>query len=125
MDVFDWSIPFLAENITGVMKVLLGGSESKLTKDEDNKFKQHVSDKIDTDFNKKEIIKKKVRFIGRLAKMLSTIKEENNLINEIKKYSDKIPKGALLGGKNMLEDQIKLFKDAQKNDKSEKIPDKK
>jgi len=25
----------------------------------------------------------------------------------------------------MLEDQIKLFKDAQKNDKSEKIPDKK
>jgi len=60
MDVFDWSIPFLAENITGVMKVLLGGSESKLTKDEDNKFKQHVSDKIDTDFNKKEIIKKKI-----------------------------------------------------------------
>lgn len=85
MDVFDWSIPFLAENITGVMKVLLGGNDTKLTKDEDNRFKQHVSDKIDNDFNKKEIIKKKVRFIGRMAKMLNTLKEENNLINEIKK----------------------------------------
>ena len=43
MDVFDWSIPFLSENITAVMKILLGGTDNKLSKDEDQKFRKAVA----------------------------------------------------------------------------------
>mmetsp|Transcript_39827 Transcript_39827/g.86835 ORF Transcript_39827/g.86835 Transcript_39827/m.86835 type:complete len:116 (-) Transcript_39827:212-559(-) len=79
MDVFDWSIPFLAENITAVMKILLGGSDNKLSKDEENKFKGHVMNKVDQDFNKKAIIKKKIKFVGRLVRIFSNLRN-NNLI---------------------------------------------
>lgn len=82
MDVFDWSIPFLSENITAVMKILLGGSDNKLNKDEDQKFRSNVLNKIDKDFNKKEIIKKKIRFIGRLSKIFFNLKNNNLVTNK-------------------------------------------
>jgi len=78
LDLFDWSLPFLTENITAVLKILLGGKEdNKLTKNEIVKFKENVIEKIDKDFNKKEIIKKKIRFIGRLTRIFNNLRLKN------------------------------------------------
>lgn len=77
MDVFDWSIPFLAENMTAVMKILLGGTDNKLSREEDNRFKSHVLNKIDSDFNKKNIIKKKIKFVGRLVRIYHNLRSNN------------------------------------------------
>lgn len=78
LDLFDWSLPFLTENITAVLKILLGGKEdNKLTKAEIVKFKENVIEKIDKDFNKKEIIKKKIRFIGRLTRIFNNLRMKN------------------------------------------------
>lgn len=77
MDVFDWSVPFLAENVTAVMKILLGGSDNKLNQDENKRFNTNVLNKIDMDFNKKEIIKKKIRFIGRLVRIFNNLQNNN------------------------------------------------
>jgi len=80
----------LTENITAVLKILLGGKEdNKLTKAETVKFKENVIEKIDKDFNKKEIIKKKIRFIGRLTRIFNNLRNKKLNPTEMDTTKDK------------------------------------
>lgn len=74
MDVFDWSVPFLTENITAVLKIILGGNDNKLTKNENKKFNQNVLESRSTDFDFHKQIQLKVRFLGRVSNLFKKIR---------------------------------------------------
>jgi len=79
MDVFDWSIPFLTENITAVLKIILGGSDNKLTRTENKKFNNDVIESKSTDFDRHRQLQLKIRFLGRVSNLFKKIKK-NGLI---------------------------------------------
>jgi len=74
MDVFDWSVPFLTENITAVLRIILGGNDNKLTKNENKKFNQNVLESRSTDFDFHKQIQLKVRFLGRVSNLFKKIR---------------------------------------------------
>jgi len=77
MDVFDWSIPFLTENITAVLKIILGGSDNKLTSTENKKFNQHVINSKSNDYDQHRQIQLKIKFLGRVSNLFKKIKNNN------------------------------------------------
>lgn len=74
MDVFDWSIPFLTDNITAVLKIILGGSDNILTKNENRKFNKNVLESKSSDFDFHRQIQLKIRFLGRVSNLFKKIK---------------------------------------------------
>lgn len=96
MDVFDWSIPFLTENITAVLKIILGGSDNKLTRTENKKFNNDVMESKSTDYDRHRQIQLKIRFLGRVSNLFKKIKK-NGLNYGDEKFKNITPeKGVLL-----------------------------
>lgn len=82
MDVFDWSIPFLTENITAVLKIILGGSDNKLTRNENKKFNNDVVESKSTDFDRHRQIQLKIRFLGRVSNLFKKIKKNGLIVGD-------------------------------------------
>jgi len=96
MDVFDWSIPFLTENITAVLKIILGGSDNKLTNTENKKFNQNVINSKSNDYDQHRQIQLKIKFLGRVSNLFKKIKNNNLEVGD-ERFKNIIPeKGVVL-----------------------------
>lgn len=74
---------------------------------------------------KTEILRKKVKTMGRLGKMFTTLKEEQTMLIKIKEMAPdgKIPRGLLLEGRPAIKFALKSFVLAKSLDKeNEKRP---
>jgi hypothetical protein len=102
MDVFQWSLPFVAEKVTDMLAHML----------------EWEGDGDDEEAEQKTVIqarggllKKKVTAVTKLLRMYKILRQENEAILQLKQLmpSNKIPLGLLSKGKDAIDHELKSF----------------
>jgi serine/threonine-protein phosphatase 2B catalytic subunit len=121
MDVFTWSLPFVAEKVTDMLYSILsyqgpdGDDEpEELATEETDVVK--ISSQSEMLRKKGQVLKDKVVAVTKLMRMYRTLKEHQLKLVELKSLnpSGKIPVGTLQGGSSAIDRAILSFKQAEK-----------
>jgi serine/threonine-protein phosphatase 2B catalytic subunit len=102
MDVFTWSLPFVGEKITDMLLAMLNIC-SKKELDEDDDEEDHEAEA------KKQIIKNKIKAVGKLSIVFNTLRSEKESIMELKSVLgvQKLPPGSLALGAEGIKEGIR------------------
>lgn len=125
MDIFSWSVPFMAEKVVEILMSMLKsrtGRSSAIPHPESRvkELKETVTE------TKKEHIRKKIKSIGKIMKLFKILREENELVVQLKGVcpGHKIPFGLLREGRNAMQTALQDFNLAKQWDLvNEKRPD--
>ncbi len=128
MDIFSWSLPFVAEKVTEMLFSLIKPA-SEMEEDEDDDEEEDVDEKIPgmhklvhnknqpaTELKKRgDILRNKVKFVSKMMKMNKSLREQNETIVRSVVSDTKIPSG-LLSQKGTIKDPSGAFSQARKAD---------
>jgi len=109
MDVFTWSVPFLAEKVTNMLyNIVRKGGE---TDGEDVDITEVMNSAMDQKSKRQLVMKGKVSSVARMNRMYTTLREESEMLLRIKNISPdgKLPRGLLLEGKPAIKNVLKQF----------------
>lgn len=74
MNIFSWSIPFVAEKTVDIFGALLGG-KTKISRTDKSQFTKEIKQES-KDISRKDVIKNKIKFVGKMNTMFKTVREE-------------------------------------------------
>lgn len=123
LDVFSWSMPFLADKVISLMANILKQTVDVEDTDADTAVTEVSSTK--DKMKKFSVMKTKVMTMARMQKMFSTLKNESEMLIKIKGMSPdgKIPRGLLLEGRPAIKDSFREFSRATELDRvNERMP---
>ncbi|CAD8181791.1 unnamed protein product [Paramecium octaurelia] len=141
MDIFTWSIPFVAEKITEMLYNLIqageqGDDDEDINQEDIEQFK--ILTQQNKQFNKQqstgstgstgkstEKLKNKLKFVATMMKMQKTLREQSESIMKLKGAcpDKRLPKGILSAGKTAITDALADFNIAKTADiVNEKMP---
>eukprot|EP01015_Nassula_variabilis_P026016 TRINITY_DN514_c0_g1_i8.p1 TRINITY_DN514_c0_g1~~TRINITY_DN514_c0_g1_i8.p1 ORF type:complete len:262 (+),score=36.54 TRINITY_DN514_c0_g1_i8:56-841(+) len=116
MDIFTWSIPFVAEKVTEMLFNVSKTSEDDDSSDDDDTA-DHSLQSIASKSNLQQqqpkmskekgiILKNKIKFLSKMAIMNKVLREQSEEIMKLKGMApdNKIPKGLLLEGSGAIKD---------------------
>jgi len=111
MDVFTWSLPFVAEKVAEMLLVFLNLC------DDEKEEAQEKGEQLD-DAKRKEVLRAKVRSVSKMMRMYSLLRKERETIMQIKSFTPgkKIPQGLLSKGPEALRSALGNFSEAKKVD---------
>ena len=99
MDVFTWSVPFLAEKVTNMLFNIIkkGGDDF----DDDVDLQKLLKEDMDPKVKRQLAMKGKINSVARMSRMYTTLREESEMLLKIKNIcpDGKLPRGILLEGK--------------------------
>ncbi|KAI9002544.1 serine/threonine protein phosphatase 2B catalytic subunit [Hyaloraphidium curvatum] len=137
MDCFTWSLPFVGEKVADMLMAILSVT-SKEELDDDSLFSEDQPDEVMEDAvlqpesaqtspteHRRQVIRNKIRAIGRLARIFGTLREEFESVSELKTRmgTDKLPYASLALGAEGLKAQISSFEQARAADlDNERLP---
>ncbi|KAI8378828.1 serine/threonine-protein phosphatase 2B catalytic subunit A1 [Choanephora cucurbitarum] len=121
MNVFDWSLPFVGEKITSMLLTILNiCSQEELAKE----IEEPTSADTMTP-ERRQVIKSKVMAIGKMSRAFSVLRENSELVMELKSLSNssRMPRGTLGLGSEGLRRAITTFEEARRSDiENERLP---
>lgn len=133
MDVFTWSLPFVGEKVTEMLVNILSlkGDDDELSVDDD-KIAVPGSKEASSIAQRKEVIRSKIRAVGKMARVFAVLREEHESVFALKGLttSGQLPVGVLSEGKaglssalTELKNKVGSFDDAKRLDRrNERMP---
>ncbi|KAI8907718.1 Serine/threonine-protein phosphatase 2B catalytic subunit A1 [Powellomyces hirtus] len=122
MDVFSWSLPFVGEKITDMLLSILNICSKEELADDG----VHVPDVgEDEQEARRQVIRNKIRAVGRMARTFQVLREESESIMELKNVmgTSTLPPGTLALGAEGIKKAISTFEEARSADiDNERLP---
>jgi serine/threonine-protein phosphatase 2B catalytic subunit len=111
MNVFTWSLPFVAEKVTELFLAILKMVEGEDEEDDEEQLALKKKER-------NERIKAKVLAMSKCLGMLSTLRQQNEMIMTLKGLvpNNQLPPGMLSSGPQALKDMVQSFDSAKKVD---------
>jgi len=116
MDVFTWSLPFVAEKVTDMLYSILSYENQQNLEQHNDKVVTQSKSKVLK--SKGGVLKGKVVAVTKLMRMYKVLKENQNNIVRLKQLSPNgmVPHGVLSGGSKEIEKVIASFNSAKAAD---------